>query len=438
MPHVVADRVKDTSTSTGTGNLTLSGTAPNAFRTFGSVCANNDTLFYCVAHTTANEWEVGLGTYSTTGPALARTTVIASSNSNNAVNFSAGTKDVFITSPAVTQGWGVLTASPSSDQNDYNPTGLATANRLRLTPSASIKLTGLAGGYDGREIVISNSSTDYLVWLENQNTASAAANRFDLPQGFPFWLMPGDRVTLAYSATSSRWQFVSASCNPSSMGLTEFTDFAGGSSGGVFNATNSGTGASVQSSTYLVGTTERTMGLMQSDTGTTATGRSSVGGAGGGSITPTLGPALSVARIAIETTVTGTETFSVISGFADSAGGTWTDGVGWEYRWTGSAAEWSQTRMANASATRSNTGSPSPDNNYIWLVVFVNPGWTRADFIYSTDSVAFTKADSPTTGLPGNTRHTEWMGWSIIKSAGTTQRNLSADLAGCRIDYVRG
>ena len=47
-------------------------------------------------------------------------------------------------------------------------------------------------------------------------------------------------------------------------------------------------------------------------------------------------------------------------------------------RWNGSAAEWSQDRFAATTATRTTTGSPTPDNNYIWLVVFVNPGWTRA------------------------------------------------------------
>lgn len=94
------DRVRDTTTGTGTGNLTLANSAPTGFRTFGSVLSNNDRVYYCVAHQSANEWETGFGTYSTTGPALARTVVLASSNSGSAVNFSSGTKDVFITPPA--------------------------------------------------------------------------------------------------------------------------------------------------------------------------------------------------------------------------------------------------------------------------------------------------------------------------------------------------
>ena len=436
MPHIVADRIKESTTTTGTGNVTLAG-AISGFKTFASRCANNDTFFYAIVHQGADEWEVGLGTFVSATPAVARTSVISSSNSDAAVNFSAGTKHVWIDSPAIAQGWGVLTVTPSADQNDYSPTGLAFCNVLRVNGSASLKLTGLAGGYDGRRVTIVNQATDYLLWLENQNTASSAANRFKLPQGFPAFLMPGDTITVQYNGTDSRWQVVEWPNKGQAMGLEMFADFLS-SPGGIWGITQSGTGASSQDSTYLNNTTERPMGIGQIDTGTVNNGRVTLGSSGVGGIIPTLGAALSVARLAIETTVSGTETFVVISGFADSAGGAWNDGVGWENRWNGSAAEWSQTRMSGAAATRSVVNSPTPDNNYIWLVVFVNPGWTRADFIYSTDSISFVKADSPTTGLPGSGAPTVWVAASMIKSAGTTQRNCSIDLAGKRIDYVRG
>jgi hypothetical protein len=146
-----------------------------------------------------------------------------------------------------------------------------------------------------------------------------------------------------------------------------------------------------------------------------------------------------VARLAVQTTVSATETFQVVSGFLDSlAAGALTDGVAWNNRWNGSAAEWSQDRFAATVATRTTTGSPTPDNNYIWLVVFVNAAWNRVDFIYSTDSVSFTLASSPTTGLPSSTQRTAWCPAQIIKSAGTTARLVTIDLAGYRIDYVRG
>ena len=98
MALVVADRVKETTTTTGTGSVTLAGAALG-YQTF-AVVGNGNTTYYCIAGQGTSEWEVGIGTYSTTGPTLARTTVLSSSNSNNAVNFSSGTKDVFVTYPA--------------------------------------------------------------------------------------------------------------------------------------------------------------------------------------------------------------------------------------------------------------------------------------------------------------------------------------------------
>lgn len=441
MSHHAEPRVLETTTSTGTGALALAA-AVTGFRRFSDISGITvgDTALVFIeavdgSGVATGDWEIALGTYSAANE-ITRTTTIRSSNSGSAVAFGAGTKRVGI-APV---GEDTVVVTPSANQNDYNAGSLSDlmlAKGLRVNASASIKLTGLSATYDGHEITISNSSTDYLLWLEHQNTASAAANRFDLPNAFPFWLMPGDRITVRYSAISQRWQAISASSNLTTMGLTEFSDFAGGTLG-PFTSTVSGTGASVQASTYLVNTTERPMGVTQGDTGTTATGRVTIGNAGGGDIVPTLGAALSVARLAAEAAVSGTETYQLLSGFTDSAGGTITDAVAWNLRWTGAAAEWSQDRVSNATATRSNTGSPTPDTNYIWLVVFVNPAWTRADFIYSTDSMAFTKADSPTTGLPGSARPTSWAAASMIKSAGTTQRNVSIDLAGNRIDYARG
>lgn len=89
------DRVKESSTTTGTGNFTLSGAA-TGFRAFSSVLTTNDTCYYCISLQGGSEWETGVGTYSAANT-LTRTTILASSNSGNAVNFSAGTKDVFLT-----------------------------------------------------------------------------------------------------------------------------------------------------------------------------------------------------------------------------------------------------------------------------------------------------------------------------------------------------
>jgi hypothetical protein len=95
MPHIVADRVQETSTTTGTGSYTLAGAA-TGFRAFGSVCSDGDTVFYAAVE--GSGWEVGIGTFSS--GTLARTTILSSSNAGAEVNWPAGTRDVFLTVPA--------------------------------------------------------------------------------------------------------------------------------------------------------------------------------------------------------------------------------------------------------------------------------------------------------------------------------------------------
>lgn len=91
------DRVKETTTTTGTGAITLGG-AVSGFRTFASVYADTDEVPYAIVSEDESEWEVGIGTMGV--GTLARTTVVSSTNSNAAVNFSAGTKTVFATWPS--------------------------------------------------------------------------------------------------------------------------------------------------------------------------------------------------------------------------------------------------------------------------------------------------------------------------------------------------
>ena len=97
MALVIKDRVKETTTTTGTGTFTLAG-AVTGFETFTANLSNSDTTYYACTDNT--NFEVGIGTFTTSGTTLARTTVLASSNSNNAVNWSSGTRTIFITYPA--------------------------------------------------------------------------------------------------------------------------------------------------------------------------------------------------------------------------------------------------------------------------------------------------------------------------------------------------
>lgn len=96
MAFITADRVTDTSLTTGAGNITLAAAPPIGYRSFSSVLAVSDTFYYCIQSQSTGEWETGVGTYVSVNT-FARTTVIASSNSNTLVSFSSGTKTVFLT-----------------------------------------------------------------------------------------------------------------------------------------------------------------------------------------------------------------------------------------------------------------------------------------------------------------------------------------------------
>jgi len=99
MALVLADRVRETSTTTGTGSVTLAG-AYTGFQTFSAGVGNSNSTYYTIANVVSGEYEVGLGTYTSGGNTLSRTTVLSSSNANALVNFGSGSKDVFVTQPA--------------------------------------------------------------------------------------------------------------------------------------------------------------------------------------------------------------------------------------------------------------------------------------------------------------------------------------------------
>ena len=126
MALVVNDRVKETSTTTGTGTLTLAG-AVTGFETFSTAIGNTNTTYYAIVNTVNAEFEVGLGTVG--AGTLARTTIISSSNSDSAVDFAAGTKNVFVTLPAsksvILDASGNIVANNGSNLTNLNATNLA-------------------------------------------------------------------------------------------------------------------------------------------------------------------------------------------------------------------------------------------------------------------------------------------------------------------------
>ena len=162
MALVIKDRVKETTTTTGTGTYTLAG-AVSGFETFTANLSNSDTTYYVCTDNT--DFEVGLGTFTSSGTTLARTTILASSNSNNAVNWSSGTRSVFMTYPADKAVFedasnninGTFVGNITGDVtgNADTATTLETAREINGTSfngSANITVTAAAGTLTGNTL----------------------------------------------------------------------------------------------------------------------------------------------------------------------------------------------------------------------------------------------------------------------------------------------
>ena len=170
MAFVINDRVKETTTTTGTGDITFGG-AVQGYETFAAGIGNSDTTYYAIYNPGTTEFEVGLGTLSGDSSTMARTTVISSSNSDNAVDFSAGTKDIFCTLPAskaIVKDDGddvklgddeKLIFGAGSDLQIYHDT---TANHSYISESGSGDLI-----ITGANIRLENGSSEYYIRTYN-------------------------------------------------------------------------------------------------------------------------------------------------------------------------------------------------------------------------------------------------------------------------------
>jgi hypothetical protein len=137
MALALYDRVKETTTTVGTGSVTLLG-ASTGFQSF-AVVGNANTTYYCIADQGGANWEVGIGTYTASGTTLARTTVLSSSNAGSLVTFTAGIKDVFVTYPSSKGLW--KDASGNAIGLGTPASGVVT----NLTGTASININGTVG-----------------------------------------------------------------------------------------------------------------------------------------------------------------------------------------------------------------------------------------------------------------------------------------------------
>ncbi len=162
MAFKLNDRVKETSTTTGTGAFTLAG-AVSGFETFSAGIGGSNTTYYCIFLTGTAEFEVGFGTLNSGASTLTRTYIISSSNSDAAVDFSAGSKEVFCTVPSSKIGlptpeeYGSSSApkvitvkvAAKSGNHPYQSAGGASANAYYLDglESPAITLSGADSSY---------------------------------------------------------------------------------------------------------------------------------------------------------------------------------------------------------------------------------------------------------------------------------------------------
>ena len=190
MALVIKDRVKETTTTTGTGAVTLAG-APTNFQTFTSVLSNADTTFYAIIDDTNGDFEVGIGTFASSGTTLTRTTVLESSNSGSAVNLGSGTKQVFMTYPAEKSVYldannqlvinGTATTSTAAElsildgDTSATSTTVADADRVVLNDNGTMKqvaVTDLAAYFDDEITAMPNLVTTAATTVGALNSGS--------------------------------------------------------------------------------------------------------------------------------------------------------------------------------------------------------------------------------------------------------------------------
>jgi hypothetical protein len=203
MPLAVYDRVKETTTTTGAGTLTLAGAA-TGFISFSAVGNGNQT-YYTIATNGGSEWEVGIGTYTSAGTTLSRDVILASSNAGSVVTLSAGTKDVFVTFPASRlQPRVVAVADATSITPNINTSDIVSQTNTQAAGTLTINApTGSLN--NGQKFIIRLQATSAQTFSWNAIYGGST----DLP--LPTTSSSGskyDYLGFVYNTTANKWQIL--------------------------------------------------------------------------------------------------------------------------------------------------------------------------------------------------------------------------------------
>jgi len=221
MAITLADRVRETTTTTGTGAIALGGSV-SGFVTFSSVLANGNTTFYAMIG--SNQWEVGIGTYVSSSNTLQRTTVLASSNGGSLVSFTSGTKNVILTQPAeravYVDGTNIAATNGATVPNSLLANSTITINGVTIAlggsssvvpapnPLVNYTLTSptITGGtltdnISQGTVVTANSAFDALRVTQEGSGNSFVVEDATNPDGSPFVITANGSVVVGYTST---------------------------------------------------------------------------------------------------------------------------------------------------------------------------------------------------------------------------------------------
>lgn len=200
MSNSMPDNVFETTTTTGTGAYTPAG-AVTGSRTFLSALGAGTVANVQYVCRDDNNTEVGIGTWN--GSTLTRDTILYSTNSNAAVNWGTGTRNLFITisSEICLKELATDVASTGTPITSLDHTGCLT---VRITGSTATTIQGIAAPKGSKLLLIQSPSTA-VVTLKHQNTSASSADRMILPGATDYTVIAGGFVLLTYDITQSRW-----------------------------------------------------------------------------------------------------------------------------------------------------------------------------------------------------------------------------------------